>query len=69
MGSQMLSVAKHDNAGSGRYSSLSALQIGCPPVFLTPGFIVYSIDGRTCNGTRSTHCFWEVQSCSKKNVS
>ena len=27
----------------------------CPPIFLTLSFIVYSIDGRTCNGTRSTH--------------
>src|SRR5258708_7752358 len=27
----------------------------CRPIFLTLGFIVYSIDGRTCNGTRSTH--------------
>ena len=27
----------------------------CRPIFLTLSFIVYSIDGRTCNGTRSTH--------------
>jgi len=27
----------------------------CQPIFLTLSFIVYSIDVRTCNGTRSTH--------------
>ena len=27
----------------------------CRPIFLTLSFIVYSIDVRTCNGTRSTH--------------